>query len=154
MLRSFDMTTEGYLKERLDDQIEWYDQKSKNNQYWFKGLRTAEIIIAALIPFISGITASYGGFEKTGLILLGLAGVIIAIIAGVLSLGQFQEHWIEYRTTCESLKKEKFLFKTGAEPYGHDESFNLLVQRVETLVSQENTNWAQYMMKREKADKK
>jgi len=148
------MTPDEYLKTRVDGQINWYDLKSKVNQYWFKGLRITEIVIAALIPFLSGLTATYIDFEKTGLILLGIAGVIVAVIAGVLGLGQFQEHWIEYRTTCESLKKEKFLFQTKAEPYGNDDTFNLLVQRVETLVSQENTNWAQYMMKRDKENKK
>jgi hypothetical protein len=33
------------------------------------------------------------------------------------------------------------------EPYDVEDPLPVLVQRVETLVSQENTNWAQYMMK-------
>ena len=71
----------------------------------------------------------------------------IAIIAATLGLYRFQEHWIEYRTTCESLKKEKFLFLTGSEPYSSDPAtkIQLLVRRVETLISKENTDWAQYM---------
>ena len=39
------------------------------------------------------------------------------------------------------------MFQTGVEPFDGEDAFSLLVQRVETLVSKENTNWAQYMMK-------
>jgi hypothetical protein len=43
--------------------------------------------------------------------------------------------WIEYRATAESLRKEKFLFLAQTEPYDEDDAFDLLVQRVEDLVS-------------------
>lgn len=143
-----------YIEKRLEDQISWYDRKSLANQRTFKRLRVTEIIAAALIPFLSGITVSKPELMIYGTIIVGVLGMGIAVIAGVLSLGQHQEHWIEYRTVCESLKKEKFLFETGVEPYSGDDAFRLLVQRVETLISKENTNWAQYMMKpeQEKAD--
>lgn len=29
------MTEEEYLKERVEDQISWYDKKSGNNKRWF-----------------------------------------------------------------------------------------------------------------------
>jgi len=74
-------------------------------------------------------------------------GAIIAIVSGVLGLYKFQENWLEFRTTAESLKHEKYLYLTNSEPYNADEPLNLLVSRVETLISKENTNWAQYMRK-------
>jgi Protein of unknown function (DUF4231) len=88
-------------------------------------------------------------FRLVSTIVVGLLGMAVTIIAGVLSLGQHQEHWIEYRAVCEGLKKEKFLFQTRVEPYNGDNAFQLLIQRVETLVSKENTNWVQYTMKPE-----
>ena len=36
----------------------------------------------------------------------------------------------------------KYLFLTGTEPYGCEESFSLLVERVESLISVENTTWS------------
>jgi len=147
------MNSDEYLKNRVQDQIVWYDKKSKFNQKLFKVFRISEIILAATIPFLSGLVASIPDFERYGIIIIGLIGVFVTIIASVLGLGQYQEHWIEYRTTCESLKKEKFLFQTGVEPYNDKNSFELLVQRIETLVSKENTNWAQFMMKPEKEKK-
>ena len=46
-------------------------------------------------------------------------------------------------TTCESLKKEKFLYLAEARPYDKSDRFNLLVERVESLISEENTNWSE-----------
>ena len=141
------MKLEKYIQERLQDQIDWYDRKSLEDQRTFKRFRKAEIIAAALIPFTSGITASIDNFLIPGSIVTGLLGVAVTIFASTLALGRHQEHWIEYRTTCESLKKEKFMFQAAVEPYDGNDAFSCLVQRVETLISKENTNWTQYMMK-------
>lgn len=141
------MNAEEYLAQRVDDQIEWYDRKSLFNQRWAKRLRLVEFIAAALIPFFAAYVTWYGIQA-----VVGLLGVVVAVITATVSFCQFQEHWIEYRTTCESLKKEKYLYLTASEPYEGDEEarFHLLVQRVETLISKENTNWAQYMMRPKK----
>ena len=98
-----------------------------------------------MIPFLAGYADSIGWIQ----VAVGMFGVCIAVITATLGLSQFQENWIEYRTTCESLRKERYMFLTKTEPYNGDEAgaFAFLVQRVETLVSKENTNWAQYMMK-------
>ena len=141
------MKPEEYLKERLEAEIDWYDRKSRKNQKMFKLLRLAELVIATAIPFIAGLITAERLCMKT---LVGVMGVVIAAISGILALFQFHEHWIEYRTVCESLRKEKYLFLTGTEPYNQDNSFETLVQRVETLISKENTNWAQYMKKPQK----
>ncbi|MDY6895748.1 MAG: DUF4231 domain-containing protein [Thermotogota bacterium] len=147
------MKSDEYIEKRLEDQIDWYDKKSLSSQSIFKRMRKTEIILAASIPFITTIINIFDSITVIGSILLGLVGVSISILAGFIAFGQHQEHWIEYRTTCESLKKEKFLFQTKVEPYNDEDAFELLVQRVETLVSKENTNWTQYMINREKGEK-
>lgn len=138
------MNAEKYLADRVDDQINWYDKKSLSSQRWFKRLRVSEVICAALIPFLSGYVHLY---QSQITFVIGMLGVVVAAIAGLLGLYQFQENWIEYRTTCESLKKEKYLFLTCSEPYDCDDEgrLQLLVHRVETLISRENTDWAHYM---------
>jgi hypothetical protein len=143
------MTAEQYIQKRLQHQIDWYSNKSLRNQRIFKRLRIAEIVAAALIPFLSGLSISLSSFRIVGTIIVGALGMSVAIIAGVLSLGQHQEHWVDYRTVSENLKKEKVFFETKVAPYNGDDSFKLLVQRVETLVSSENANWSQFMMKAE-----
>jgi hypothetical protein len=139
------MDAETYLKERVEEQIAWYDRRAAFNKRWFISLRAVEIAAAATVPFLSG----FAGNPRIGAT-VGIIGIIITLCAGLTHLCQFQERWIEYRTTAEALKKEKFLFVTKTEPYDGDEAFPILVQRMETLVSKENVTWAQYLMKPDK----
>lgn len=134
------MDANQYISERLDDQITWYDRRSQWNQQWFKRLQVTQIIAAASIPFLVSLLP---GTDLPSKIILGLLGLIIAGLAAFLGLYQLQENWLRYRTTCESLKHEKYIFLTKTDPYQGSDSFPLLVERVESLISRENTSWAQ-----------
>ena len=135
------MDANDYIAERLDDQVAWYDRKSLLNQKRYKTLRMTQFLAAALIPFMTTYLAPE---QPTIKLLVGLLGVTVAVITATLDLFRFQEHWIGYRTTCESLKKEKYLFLTESEPYATDRTTNyrLLVQRSEALISRENSHWS------------
>lgn len=141
------MTAEEYISERLDDQISWYSTKGAQNQKRYKWLRIIEIISAALIPFIAGMgdKVSFGNW------IVGILGMIVAVTAGLITLHKNHELWIQYRTTCENLKHEKYLYITSTNPYNNDTSFNELVSRVEGLISKENSTWRQ--IGREKQNK-
>ena len=141
------MDQEAYLKERLQDQIDWYNRKSMKNQKWFKCLQVAAILASATIPFLSGYITETTLLLKVS---VGLLGLVVVAITAVLGLYKFQENWFEFRTTCESLKHEKYMFLTKSEPYDQDDPFRLLVQRVESLISRENTAWNRYMKKEKK----
>jgi hypothetical protein len=142
------ISPEEYIEQRLSDQIGWYDRKSTTNQRWFKRLRFAEIVAAATIPLLSGFADNSFPIK----IAIGALGVFVAVIASLLGLLQLQVHWIEYRGTAESLRREKFLFLTQTAPYDKDDAFHLLVQRVEAMLTKENTEWAQSMMKPPKSE--
>ena len=146
-----ELVQDDYLKERVDDQIDWYDRKSLTNQHWFKRLRIIEIVAAASIPFLSAYMTQG---ELLIRLIVGALGVVITVIAGVIALYQFQENWIEYRTTCESLKHEKYLFLTRAEPYDAEDPFPMFVERIEGLISVENTKWYQRLQSRKKNEGK
>lgn len=133
------MSEEEYLSCRLDSQINWYYEKSSWNQGWFKKLRILEILAASSIPFVTGYITDQAPYMK---LVVGGLGVLIAAISGVVALFKFQEHWLQYRTTAESLKHQKYRYLTNTAPYDIDASFNLLVETVEGLVSKENSKWA------------
>lgn len=133
-------TPEQYIKERVDDQIDWYGRKSSFNKKLFTLFRIVEIILSALIPLLSGFLVPGHVWVK---LLIAIIGVTITIIAGCLSLLKWQENWIQYRSTSESLKHEKFLFLCGTPPYNEDSAFELFVERIECLISKENSDWAQ-----------
>lgn len=68
-------------------------------------------------------------------------GAVVAVVSGVLGLFKFQENWVDYRTTSEQLKQEKFLFLTRSEPYNTAQSFQTLVTNVEDILSKQNSKW-------------
>ena len=130
---------DNYLKNRVDDQIDWFNKKSSYNQKMYKRLQLASIIAAALIPFFTGYLAQDDLLKYV----VGMLGVLVTVFAGMNSLFKYQEIWISYRTTCEALQYEKYLFVTGTKPYNTQGSFNLLVERVESILSNENSNWSE-----------
>jgi len=135
------MNKDDYLSQRVDDQINWYDKKSQGAQRKFKSLRSFEIIAAASIPIIAGFGKDYENIPVE--LIVGVLGALIAIVAAIVSLNRYQENWIEYRTTCETMKHEKYLFLTKVAPYDNEKAFALFVQKIEKLVSKENSQWSQ-----------
>jgi hypothetical protein len=63
-------------------------------------------------------------------------------VEAVQQLNQYQTNWILYRSTCEALKHEKYLYLSTAGPYSTASDRKvLLAERVEGLVSQEHAKW-------------
>jgi Protein of unknown function (DUF4231) len=135
---------EAPARARLREQIAWYDGKSQQNQRWYKRLKITEIVTAAAIPFAASVSAPVW--------LVGGGGAVIVVLESLQQLQQHQQNWITYRSTCERLKHEQFLFLAGAGPYGTaPDAEALLAERVEGLVSQEHAAWTSH---REEANKK
>jgi hypothetical protein len=136
------MNSEEYLKGRLEDQIDWYSKKSKFNKRWFLSISTLEIVAATSIPFLVNYIEKDDPMFK---ITAGLVGVLVAILTGIIALWKFQELWIQYRSTCESLKHHKYLYETKTKPYNRDDSFSILVENVEILISKEHSIWGNFV---------
>lgn len=129
--------------ERLEQQIEWYDKRSMSNQRAFKWLKIAEIVAGALVPLSAGLAL--------GPLVTGGLGVLIVVFEGLQQVNQYHHNWIIYRSTCESLKHEKYLYLAKAGPYaGATDRYALLAERIESLISQEHAKW---IAGREKAGK-
>ena len=119
--------------DRLEQQIAWYDRESTQSQRWFKGLKIVQIVTAAAIPVAAAASAP--------LTLLGAGGALIVVLEGLQQLQQYQENWITYRSTCERLRTERYLYLSRAGPYAAGGAEAVLAARVEGLVSQENAAW-------------
>ena len=131
------MTEADPIVERLEDQIAWYDRDSRSAQRTFKRCKVVEIIAAALIPLLTGLRFSEAVWIAGGL------GVVVTAIEGVVHLNQYQQNWITYRSTCEALKHEKYLYPAKAGPYASAaDPHPLLAERIEAVVSQEHAKWA------------
>ena len=129
---------------RLEDQIDWYDKKSSYNQRRFKILKISQIIAGALIPFASSVGAPAA--------VAGGLGVLIVIFEGLQSLTQHQQSWISYRSTCQKLTQEKYLWLAKAGPYESAPNPDaVMAERIEALMSSEITNWSTTTRQKEQA---
>jgi uncharacterized protein DUF4231 len=128
------MATENPTIERLEDQIQWYDTRSVRNQRRYKIMKTVEIAAASLIPLAAGLGAP--AYATGGL------GALVTVLEGLQHLNQYHNNWITYRSTCEELKHEKYLWTANAGPYkGVEDSYALLAERTEGLISREHAKW-------------
>ena len=129
-------TSEQITLARLDNQLAWYDRKSRLNQRLYKILKAVTIVSAAVIPVLTTSGVKYGAQIAAGL------GVLIAVLEGLQQLNRYQSNWSSYRSTAASLEHEKYLYLAQAGPYlKADNPHALLAERVESLVSQENAKW-------------
>ena len=120
--------------ERLEDQIAWYDRKSGLSRRWFKILKAGQLAMAGAIPIFAAL--------KAPVAIGGALGSLVVIVEGFQQLNQYQQNWTTYRSTCEALKHEKFLYLASAGPYASAfDPTALLAERIEGLISQEHAKW-------------
>jgi hypothetical protein len=122
--------------DRLNRQIDWYDQRSGLNKTFYKSLKTLTLVAATAIPVVATSGMAHGSqFAAT-------LGVLITVLEAIQQLNQCQANWIAYRATAESLKHEKYLYLGAAGIYSRSATpRTLLAERVELLVSGENAKW-------------
>lgn len=120
---------------RLEQQIAWYGAKSREARTWFKRARVAQTIATAAVPVVA-----FGGL---GWVTAAVGGVALVLDA-LQQMNQWQQNWISYRSTGESLKHEKYAYLGGAGVYDGltpERARKVLIDRVEALVSSEHTKW-------------
>ena len=125
-----------YLEERYKDQINWYDKKSVWNQKLYRHFQLSVIILAAITPVLVAIAPEATRWPAV------IIAALVAIGTTILKTFKYQENWINYRTTCETLRKEIHFYRAGLGDYRDSEDREaLFVERVESLISRENTMW-------------
>ena len=127
------------MSDRVDAEIQWYSQKSKQCQTKYKFLRMVEIILASLIPLLAPYADKYAIVS----FIIGSFGTVITVAGSISALFKYHENWLHYRTTCENLKCQKLLFLTSSYPYnvGKETRENIFVKNVESIISSENAQW-------------
>ena len=138
-----------YIHERLDDQISWYGKKSAYNKLRFRICQFIVIVASAVIPIINlGIPIIFGTNNQIApyqaLGITAILGGVITIVTALSQMDSYFETWVLYRTTGETLKRERFLYFNSAADYSalSGEAKNkLLVERVEAMLSSENSKF-------------
>lgn len=126
---------EEYVNGRYQSQINWYSTKASSNKNWYVILQWGLIITSSLTPILILV-------EGNNKLFPAFVAVAVAIMAASLKTFKFQETWLSYRTISESLKKEKYFYDAKLYEYQEVEDKEaLFVERVEALISRENTKW-------------
>jgi hypothetical protein len=121
---------------RLDEQIRWYDRRSRQSKRWYIRLKVIQIVTAASIPVLA---TAWPDKAWIG----GGLGALIVVLEGLQQLFQLHANWTQYRSTCEALRHEKYLWMAHAGPYARTQRPDaMLAERVEGLVSQEHAAWS------------
>lgn len=140
---------ESYIKERYSDQIKWYGNKSSRNKTYYMIFQWGVIILSSSVPVLVGTLPESYKFISI------IVSVVLAIGTGSLKAFKFQELWINYRTIAESLKKEKYFYNAGLSDYSSvDDKEALFVERVESLISRENSLWITTHTQKDENEKK
>jgi hypothetical protein len=136
MLENVSPPSERITLDRLNMQIDWYDQRSGINKTLYKWLKTITLVAATAIPVITTSAMAHERHVAASL------GILITVLEALQQLNQYQANWIAYRATAESLKHEKYLYLGAAGIYSRSaKPAVLLAERVELLVSEENAKW-------------
>lgn len=134
-----ELTSDNYIEERVNRQIEWYDSKSKEAKKRYKIFTYVILISSAFIPLLTNLAIEQFGIK----LIVSFLGVFTTLSQGIINLNDYNENWIEYRTVCETLKKEKYMFLAKSGVYNDTENpYKYFVERIESIISQENVNWA------------
>ena len=132
---------EEYIKGRWEDQKKWYGKKSRLAKKWHLRFQIAIIIGAVLVTLLTNSTVSR-------IVVSSIASIVVVLVA-IPQLMKFEENWIRYRTTAESLKREKVFFDTLTGPYSNSANPQQdFVERVESLISVEHQTWYQEIKKK------
>jgi hypothetical protein len=105
-------------------------------------MKVTALLVAAVIPFLSGFGERLLGSTEQAILIVGLLGAVIVVAEGLLRLFQWEQHWLSYRATWQALDREKALYLSTAGPYTSvSDPRRLLAERVEELIDQENQSW-------------
>jgi hypothetical protein len=140
---------EVYVKDRYQDQVDWYSDKASLNKRYYTFFQWGVIVASASVPVL--IKTLSGQLEWLTIII----ALLLAIGTTVLKTFKYQEIWINYRTIAETLKKEWHFYDTGLDVYAHTaDKEGMFVTRVEALISRENYAWLQMQLSKEEEKKK
>jgi len=122
-----------YFKERYEKQLKWYDSRSTRYKRLSFALKISAIVSSPIIPVLALLDLKWATVVLSS---------ILAILTGIINFCNFEEKWHSYRTTCETLRKEKYLYDYKVREYRETEDpEGLFVDRIESIISSEHTRW-------------
>jgi len=134
--------------ERLNWSIRWHTLAHRQAMRWYGSLKVVEILAAAAIPIV---TTTAGSSPATKGWIAGL-GALIVVLEGIQQLKKYLQNGLLWAQGKEALKREYYLYRAGAKPYDRGNPQELLASRVEQIVGQEVSKWADLAQEKKEDD--
>ena len=129
---------DSYIKNRVEDQIQYFDQKATENQRWYRLLKKGAVVCNILTTMTIALVFAVSDDYK---VTMGIVALILSTL--VLATYQWEEFanygakWEKFRLVTERLKSEKILYQHKAGRYASDDEKGRhrdLVETVETII--------------------
>lgn len=138
-----EQTFKRYLEERYNGELSYYNKKSSHNKKWNQRFQISIIVLSAITPVLALLDKQIFNIETKF-----LTTVVASLVAIASSIGKFmkyEENWVNYRSVCESLTREKYLMEAGISEYArcadNESRYKLFVERAESIMSKESGLW-------------
>lgn len=133
---------ETYMKDVVDDQIDWHDKKAIFHQKRYKKRIKLITLMSLLIPIVSILNFDSEILMLLKDIIIALLGAAISFLTYTLNLDKDHKNWIDYRNTCEALKREKQLYLFSVGKYSDIVNKDtIFVQTTQDILNKQNINW-------------
>ncbi|MEN8259405.1 MAG: DUF4231 domain-containing protein [Pseudomonadota bacterium] len=141
-----------YFDTVLDEQAEWYSDSAGTQKHRYFGLAITVIVLGALISVLQAVETSDWVRYLTAAL-----GAAVAVTRAIDTLLRPGETWHAYRKASESMKREYRLYLNNTDAYAdaadEETAFRLLVERIETVIAEEQQLFWQFHAKSAAAQK-
>ena len=128
-----------YRDGRYQSIMAYYDARAINNQKAYRFCSNYVLIVSVAITPILTLDLLK---KESAMIIAALLAPTVAIVSGIASNYKFHENWLSYRATWDALQHELHWRDARAHEYKDAPDRNaLFVERVESLISREGSEW-------------
>jgi hypothetical protein len=124
--------------ERLNWSVGWHTLANRQAMRWYNSLKAVQLSAAAAIPVL---VATGGNSSATKGWIAGL-GALIVVLEGIQQLKKYAQNGLLWAQGKEALKREYYLYQAQVKPYNGPDRQQLLASRIEQIIGQEVTKWA------------
>lgn len=139
-----------YLKNRVDDQMKYFDNNSIKNQKCYKILKRSAIICNILTTMTIALAFTVPEDYKVHMGILAL--ILSTVVLATYQWEEFENYgakWEKFRLVCEQIKSEKFMFlnKAGRYSAGDDKlEQELFVEKIEEIIRGTDISYCSLMV--------
>ena len=131
-------TIQKYLNVEYPKALEFYDARSKKAKLTYRILSIYLIVISALLTTLVAFAPDEVGWK----ILSSLLSATIVISTSLLAHLKCHENWLSYRSSWDSLERERRSYETRVGVYRDTEDpESVFVERIEALLAKEGADF-------------